>query len=38
MKTCRHCGGEIHDYGGKKKDVNRTGQTISDIWEDIHPV
>ncbi len=38
MKTCRHCGGEIHDYGGKKKDVNRNGQTISDIWEDIHPV
>ncbi|WP_169833040.1 DNA-methyltransferase [Geosporobacter ferrireducens] len=38
MKTCRHCGGEIHDYGGKKRDVNVNGQTISDIWEDIHPV
>lgn len=38
MKTCRHCGGEIHDYGGKKKDVKKSGQTISDVWEDIHPV
>ncbi|WP_053955422.1 DNA-methyltransferase [Inediibacterium massiliense] len=38
MKTCRHCGGEIHDYGGKKRDVPINGQTISDTWEDIHPV
>ncbi|WP_313125312.1 DNA-methyltransferase [Proteiniclasticum ruminis] len=38
MKTCRHCGGEIHDYGGKKKDVSDLGQVISDVWEDIHPV
>jgi site-specific DNA-methyltransferase (adenine-specific) len=38
MKTCRHCGGEIHDYGGKKKDAPITGQVISDVWEDIHPV
>lgn len=38
MKTCRHCGGEIHDYGGKKKNVSELGQVISDVWEDIHPV
>lgn len=38
MMTCRHCGGEYHDYGGKKKDCNPMGQAIADVWIDIHPV
>lgn len=38
MTTCRHCGGEIHDYGGKKKDLNSQGISIADVWTDINPV
>lgn len=38
MPTCRHCGGEIHDYGGKKKDLDFAGLSIADVWTDIHPV
>jgi len=38
MSTCRHCGGEIHDYGGKKKSLKMEGLSLSDVWTDIHPV
>ncbi|WP_208926500.1 DNA-methyltransferase [Desulfitobacterium hafniense] len=38
MSTCRHCGGEIHDYGGKKRGLNENGLSIADVWTDIHPV
>lgn len=38
MPTCRHCGGEIHDYGGKKRTLNQDGLSISDVWDDINPV
>ena len=38
MATCRHCGGEIHDYGGKKKGLDANGLSIADVWTDIHPV
>jgi len=38
MTTCRHCGGEAFDYGGKKKDLNDKGLSIADVWTDIHPV
>lgn len=38
MATCRHCGGEIHDYGGKKKSLDQNGLSIADVWTDIHPV
>lgn len=38
MQTCRHCGGEIRDYGGKKKKLNPSGLSISDIFMDINPV
>lgn len=38
MNTCRHCGGEVHDYGGKKKTLSPSGLSISDIWTDINPV
>lgn len=38
MPTCRHCGGEIHDYGGKKRGLNPDGLCIADVWTDINPV
>lgn len=38
MQTCRHCGGEIRDYGGKKKALDPCGLSISDIFTDINPV
>lgn len=38
MPTCRHCGGEIHDYGGKKSGLSPKGLCIADVWNDIHPV
>lgn len=38
LVTCRHCGGEIRDYGGKKSSLNPEGISISDIFMDINPV
>lgn len=38
MPTCRHCGGEIHDYGGKKSGLKPKGLCIADVWNDINPV
>lgn len=38
LETCRHCGGEIRDYGGYKNKMNPEGVNISDIWSDIYPV
>jgi site-specific DNA-methyltransferase (adenine-specific) len=38
IETCRHCGGEIRDYGGHRKAMNPNGVTLKDIWTDIPPV
>ena len=38
IPTCRHCGGEIKDYGGKKSGLNPEGISISDVFTDINPV
>ena len=38
MPTCRHCGGEIPDYGGYKAKMNPAGINLSDVWSDIAPV
>ncbi|WP_336758932.1 DNA methyltransferase [Paenibacillus sp. USHLN196] len=38
LQTCRHCGGEIKDYGGYKRKMNSLGVNISDVWTDIYPV
>lgn len=35
---CRHCGGELRDYGGYKNKMNPKGVNISDVWTDIPPV
>ena len=38
LEVCRHCGGEIKDYGGYKNKMNPKGISLSDIWTDIPPV
>lgn len=35
---CRHCGGELRDYGGYKNKMNPKGVSLSDVWTDIPPV
>jgi site-specific DNA-methyltransferase (adenine-specific) len=38
IACCRHCGGELKDYGGYKNKMNPGGVNISDVWTDIPPV
>lgn len=38
LQICRHCGGEIKDYGGYKSKLNHEGINVSDVWSDIYPV
>lgn len=38
ITCCRHCGGEIRDYGGYKDKMNPLGVSLSDVWSDIPPV
>jgi site-specific DNA-methyltransferase (adenine-specific) len=38
LQVCRHCGGEIKDYGGYKSKMNPKGISLSDVWTDIPPV
>ncbi len=38
VQTCRHCGGDVKDYGGKKKDMHPDGVAVGDVWSDIFPV
>lgn len=38
LEVCRHCGGDIRDYGGYKDKLNVAGINISDVWYDIPPV
>lgn len=38
IQTCRHCGGEVKDYGGYKSKMNPLGVNVSDVWQDIYPV
>jgi len=38
LKTCRHCGGELQDYGGYKNKMNPHEENLSEIWTDIPPV
>lgn len=42
LETCRHCGGEIRDYGGHRKALNERGINLMDVfnapeevWEDV---
>lgn len=38
LEVCRHCGGEIKDYGGYKDKMNPLGVNLTDVWYDIPPV
>ncbi|MGN7414608.1 DNA-methyltransferase [Paenibacillus sp. SAF-068] len=38
LEVCRHCGGDIHDYGGYKDKLNPNGINLTDVWYDISPV
>ena len=38
IETCRHCNGEIKDYGGHRGAMNPSGVTLKDVWTDIPPV
>lgn len=33
IQVCRHCGGEIRDYGGHRKKLNPQGINLMDIWD-----
>lgn len=37
IPTCRHCGGEIRDYGGHRDKLNPEGLNLTDFWEDTSP-
>lgn len=38
IQACRHCGGEVKDYGGHRGAMNPKGVTLKDVWTDIPPV
>jgi site-specific DNA-methyltransferase (adenine-specific) len=38
VPCCRHCGGELRDYGGYKDKMNPRGVSLTDVWSDIPPV
>lgn len=38
IELCRHCDGEIRDYGGHRKAMNPNGVNLRDVWTDIPPV
>ena len=38
IQVCRHCGGDIKDYGGHRDKLNPEGINVSDVWTDIPPV
>ncbi len=37
IPKCRHCGGDIKDYGGHRKYLNPAGLNVTDFWEDTSP-
>jgi site-specific DNA-methyltransferase (adenine-specific) len=38
IQTCRHCGGEVKDYGGHRNAMNPNGVNLKDVWTDVPPV
>lgn len=38
IPACRHCGGDIKNYGGHRNKLNPDGLNLTDVWEDIPPV
>lgn len=37
VPKCRHCGGDVRDYGGHRKYLNPLGLNLTDIWDDTAP-
>jgi len=37
IERCRHCGGEVRDYGGHREKMNPAGVNLSDFWTDTSP-
>lgn len=37
IPKCRHCGGDVKDYGGHRKYLNPLGLNLTDFWEDTAP-
>ena len=38
LELCRHCSGEVRDYGGHRHAMNPKGANLRDVWTDIPPV
>jgi len=38
IPVCRHCGGDIKDYGGHRNKLHPNGLNLTDVWNDIPPV
>ena len=38
IERCRHCHGEIKDYGGHRGAMNPRGVNLTDVWSDVPPV
>lgn len=38
IQVCRHCGGEVKDYGGHRDAMNPKGVNLKDVWTDVPPV
>ncbi len=38
IPVCRHCGGDIKDYGGHRNKLHPDGLNLTDVWTDIPPV
>jgi site-specific DNA-methyltransferase (adenine-specific) len=38
IEKCRHCGGDVRDYGGYRDTLKEGGVSVSDIWTDISSV
>lgn len=38
IPTCRHCGGDLKDYGGHRNKLHPDGLNLTDVWTDIPPV
>lgn len=38
IPVCRHCGGDIKDYGGHRAKLHPDGLNLTDVWTDIPPV
>lgn len=38
IPSCRHCGGDIKDYGGHRSKIHQDGLNLKDVWTDIGKV